>query len=360
MIESLKKLIAHSLKNECAQFFNNHNSEIDTHLLLKKYAQEILDAHLYLLCAPGKLIRPLLVMLTAGCIGGTRAVQTALTPALAVELVHTYSLIHDDLPCMDNDHLRRGQPTTHVVYGDAKALLVGDGLLTAAFEILCHPRGQSDNNLLRIQLIQSLSKAIGPRGMIWGQWLDMSQNQLSQSALESEDFDWKLFKEIHINKTGKLFGACFEMGFLCGLNEFNHLYSDQKIQQIKNEFVQIGLDIGLAFQIVDDILDATQNSHTIGKTAGKDVQQNKLTAIKILGLEQSKKYAIEYLNTATMNFQHLIEKNFKYSSLGSEEKFCPQNLDTEQYLLNLLEILKSIGSEELIGTTRGVIACSIE
>lgn len=331
MIELTKK-IAQLLKQNAAHIVKSDFESCAEQSILAKYQQEITDAHLYLLCSQGKLIRPLFVLLTAGCIGDESAVHVAYPAALSVECVHTYSLVHDDLPSMDNDTTRRGQPTTHVVYGDAKALLVGDGLLTTAFEILSQSTNEYCTPNLAIELIRSLSHACGSSGMIFGQWLDISEPQFPPIETLTELDKLKIFQTIHKNKTGKLFAACFEMGFLCGLQSLEHenskktLFSIEEKKQIQKKFYNIGLDIGLSFQIIDDILDVTQNSETLGKTSGKDLAQNKWNAVTILGLEKATQLADEAISRAKQNFQELYVTYFK------------QNQNAIYYL-NFLELL---------------------
>ncbi|MBX9702678.1 MAG: polyprenyl synthetase family protein [Silvanigrellaceae bacterium] len=179
------------------------------------FCHEIAQAHKYPLCAGGKRIRPLLTLLMAGVLNGESGVENAMDCALAVELIHTYSLVHDDLPSMDNDALRRGKPTSHVVYGEAKALLIGDGLLTEAFQVaLRNPKQHSG------AIAQSLSLGSGPRGMIYGQWLDLS-------FTGAKELTWEQLEHIHTYKTGYLIGTSLELGFLCGC-ENSHLKNLEK------------------------------------------------------------------------------------------------------------------------------------
>lgn len=316
MIE-LTKTVAQLLKQKASLIVKFDAENCAKQTILAQYQNEITDAHLYLLCSQGKLLRPLFVLLTAGCVGDESAVQLAYPAALAVECVHTYSLVHDDLPCMDNDRTRRGKPTTHVVYGDAKALLVGDGLLTMAFEILSQNTNDFFTPHLAIELIRSLSHACGSSGMIFGQWLDISEAQFPPVDTLSESDKIQIFQTIHKNKTGKLFAACFELGFLCGLQTLDRantkeiLFSFEEKQKIQKQFYTIGLDIGFSFQIIDDILDVTQNSETLGKTSGKDIEQNKWNAVTIFGLEKATQLADEAINRAKQNFAELYVTYFK-------------------------------------------------
>ena len=241
------------------------------------------EAHLYPLKAGGKRVRPVLCLLMSRALGQGSAVLRAIPSALALEFVHTYSLVHDDLPCMDNDALRRGLPTTHVVYGDAKALLVGDGLLTAAFQILSSPEllgseycGQTDFEMVSASRI--LSRAAGPRGMVKGQWLDMSLEKLGNKDLEDAE---NLLCQIHHLKTGALLQASLEMGFVHGLGS---TLNSAILSVARPLFERIGFVLGLYFQIQDDLLDQEVSSAQLGKTAGKDMDSDKLTAIKLWGV----------------------------------------------------------------------------
>lgn len=282
------------------------------------WATEALEAHLHPLQAGGKRVRPILCLMMAGALAGDAGVSLAREAACALELVHTYSLVHDDLPCMDNDDLRRGLPTTHKVYGDAKALLVGDGLLTSAFAILPrtgsilrrqHPALWPSNeqlakrllvSQLRAHLASILATQAGPSGMVLGQWLDISFT--GATALPA----WDDLVTLHKFKTGGLLAAACEMGVLCGQAALGLAGTEQmalKLQSpdlsdslpgslqdpracpVRQHARTAGHMLGLAFQIIDDILDVTQSSSVLGKTPGKDAAQNKLTSVSVLGLE---------------------------------------------------------------------------
>ncbi|KAA0966015.1 polyprenyl synthetase family protein [Sporosarcina sp. ANT_H38] len=217
----------------------------------------------YSINAGGKRIRPLLVLATLDDLGAQS--DDALTIACAVELLHTYSLIHDDLPCMDDDDFRRGKPTNHIVYGEAVAVLAGDALQTLAFGSLTHLVDTSAQDTLRI--IRLLSDASGATGMVGGQMLDIEgeTKKLSLSELET----------IHVNKTGALLSFCIGAGaILAGLDE-------EKSAKLKD----FAYHIGLAFQIQDDILDITSTTEELGKTVGSDAISEKSTYPSLLGLE---------------------------------------------------------------------------
>ena len=224
----------------------------------------------------GKRLRPLLVLATAEAVGG--APEAAMRAACAVELIHAYSLVHDDMPCMDNDMLRRGKPTVHVQFGEAQALLVGDALQALAFELLTPEAGVDPavaNALCRL-----LARASGAHGMAGGQAVDLASVGLvlDQPALE----------RMHRLKTGALLQASVLMGALCGTPDA------PAVSQLE----RFGASLGLAFQVVDDILDVTADSTTLGKTAGKDAAANKPTFVALLGLAPAQAYADQLLSQA--------------------------------------------------------------
>ena len=224
----------------------------------------------------GKRLRPLLVMAAAEAVSGDGA--AALRAAVAVELIHAYSLVHDDMPCMDNDVLRRGKPTVHVKYGEAQAMLAGDAMQALAFEVLTPDTGMSPQ--LMSTLVRLLARASGHAGMAGGQAIDLASvgRQLDEASL----------RDMHRRKTGVLLQASVMMGAACGP-------ADAPALAALSEY---GAAVGLAFQVVDDVLDVTQESHVLGKTAGKDVDQNKPTFVSLLGLEAAQKYAYELRDQA--------------------------------------------------------------
>jgi geranylgeranyl pyrophosphate synthase len=259
-------------------------------------SQEISKAIKHPLEAGGKRIRPLLVLLMAGAFGGEKSIQIARKSALAMELIHTYSLVHDDLPCMDNDDYRRGKPTVHKVYGEAKGLLVGDALLTQAFLVISQTdwKGEAD---LTSHLVQTLAESSGASGMIWGQWLDMT-------FAGQQNITWEQLETVHQNKTGKLLGASLELGVLC---------ASCCDDEIRKQARRAGILLGLAFQIMDDILDVTKSSADLGKTAKKDVDQNKVTAVSLLGMETAKRYVVRFTEqTISLLKKILPESNENY------------------------------------------------
>ena len=196
-------------------------------------------------------------------------------PACAVELIHAYSLVHDDMPCMDNDVLRRGKPTVHVKFGDASALLAGDALQALAFELLTPETGMSDAQQARLCCL--LARAAGSAGMAGGQAIDLASVGVALTEHQ--------LREMHRLKTGALLQASVLMGAAFGE------ISAQAHEALK----AYGAAIGLAFQVVDDMLDVTADSATLGKTAGKDADQDKPTYVSVLGLARSVEYAQELL-----------------------------------------------------------------
>ncbi|MBK7050560.1 MAG: polyprenyl synthetase family protein [Rhodoferax sp.] len=251
----------------------------------------LVQAMRYAVLDGGKRLRPLLVMAAWEAVSestpaepGQAAMtagqlETALRAACAVELIHAYSLVHDDMPCMDNDVLRRGKPTVHVQFGEASALLAGDALQALAFELLT----PDDNNIAphrQAHLCRLLARAAGSGGMAGGQAIDLAS--VGVALTESQLHD------MHRLKTGELLQASVMMGAACG----------DASKQALAALHRFGAAVGLAFQVVDDILDVTADSATLGKTAGKDADQHKPTYVSVLGLERSGAYAQELLGQA--------------------------------------------------------------
>jgi geranylgeranyl diphosphate synthase type II len=254
--------------------------------------------------AGGKRLRPLLTLLCAGAFGGQKAIKIAQNPALALEKIHTYSLVHDDLPCMDNDSLRRGKPTTHTIYGEGKALLVGDALLSEAFLILAKTKIKNTHNInYTACLVQELALSAGAHGMIWGQWLDLS-------LAGREQLTWKQIKTTHLQKTGKLLGACFTFGLICAVSTLNKSISPQKLHTLYKKIKIAGMLLGLAFQIKDDILDATKSHLELGKTAGKDHAQQKTTAITLFGEKKAEKMCVKYTQQSVTLVKKVLQDPF--------------------------------------------------
>jgi farnesyl diphosphate synthase len=235
------------------------------------------DAMRYAVLDGGKRLRPLLVMAAGEAVHGNPA--AALRAACSVELIHAYSLVHDDMPCMDNDVLRRGKPTVHVKFGQAQALLAGDALQALAFELLT-PEGDAVPAVQQATLCRLLARAAGHEGMAGGQAIDLAS--IGRNLSEDE------LRQMHRLKTGALLQGSVMMGAACGA-------PDQRATEALSAY---GAAVGLAFQVVDDVLDVTADSGTLGKTAGKDAAHDKPTYVSLLGLERSRAYAQELLQQA--------------------------------------------------------------
>jgi farnesyl diphosphate synthase len=234
------------------------------------------DAMRYAVLNGGKRLRPLLVLATSEAVAG--APEAAMRAACAVELVHAYSLVHDDMPCMDNDVLRRGKPTVHVQFGEAQALLVGDALQALAFELLTPALGVDP--AMGSALCRLLARAAGAHGMAGGQAVDL--------ASVGRVLDLPALERMHRLKTGALLQASVLMGAACGAPDAHAVAQLQRF----------GASLGLAFQVMDDILDVTADSTTLGKTAGKDAAADKPTFVALLGLVPAQAYADQLLSTA--------------------------------------------------------------
>ncbi|XP_068343383.1 geranylgeranyl pyrophosphate synthase, chloroplastic-like [Pyrus communis] len=233
------------------------------------------EAMRYSLLAGGKRVRPVLCLAACELVGGSESM--AMPAACAVEMIHTMSLIHDDLPCMDNDDLRRGKPTNHKVFGEDVAVLAGDSLLAFAFEhISLSTVGVSPARIIRA--VGELAKSIGSEGLVAGQVVDINSEGLSDVGLEQLEY-------IHLHKTAALLECAVVLGSILGGG------SDSEIEKLRT-FARY---IGLLFQVVDDILDVTKSSQELGKTAGKDLVADKVTYPKLLGIEKSREFA-EKLN----------------------------------------------------------------
>lgn len=235
------------------------------------YQKTIFDAMNYSMNAGGKRLRPILIMESYKICGGNS--DDFLPYCSAVEMIHTYSLIHDDLPALDNDDLRRGKPTNHKVYGEAMAILAGDALLSHGFETMLNHAKNSSQPIRHLNAMYEIAKGAGIYGMIGGQVVDV---QSEGKLIEKEKLDY-----IHKNKTAAMIVACMRCGaYLAGADE----------RQLK-AVSEYGENIGLAFQIVDDILDIEGNEETLGKKIGSDIENMKSTYPSLIGMEESKKIA---------------------------------------------------------------------
>jgi farnesyl diphosphate synthase len=226
----------------------------------------------------GKRLRPLLVLAACEATRGARA--AALRAAVAVELIHAYSLVHDDMPCMDNDVLRRGKPTVHVQFGEARAMLAGDAMQALAFEVLTPDDEPGLPAVLQARLCALLARSAGHAGMPGGQAIDLASIGIA--------LDEAQLRDMHRRKTGALLQASVLMGAACGS-------VDARAWEALSQY---GAAIGLAFQVVDDILDVTQCSQTLGKTAGKDEHHDKPTYVSLMGLDAARHHSFELRDEA--------------------------------------------------------------
>jgi geranylgeranyl diphosphate synthase type II len=242
------------------------------------------EAMRYSTQAGGKRLRPVLVLAAARFAGGRGA--DPLPAAVAVECVHTYSLVHDDLPCMDNDDLRRGKPTAHKAFDEATALLAGDALLTHAFALLAS--SYAHDPALATALVGELAGAAGSRRLIGGQMEDLRAER-SGSGTSGD------LKYIHLNKTAAMIEASLAMGARCA----------GAPEPVVGVLRGVGRDLGLAFQVMDDVLDATADTATIGKTAGKDARAGKLTYVSLHGLEAARAIARHHSDAAAAALRSL-------------------------------------------------------
>ena len=265
---------------DAASILQTHGQATDAYLrqLLTRYGaapRRLVESVEYSLMAGGKRLRPALVLECARACGATQNTPAALAAAGAMELIHTFSLVHDDLPAMDNDDLRRGRPTNHKVFGEAMAILAGDAMVTMAFEALAIDAGAHAG-----RLVKELASASGPEGMIGGQVLDM-EGENKPLALEQ-------LQHIHRLKTGALLRCSCRMGAIAAGAD------DTKLAAISD----YGRHIGLAFQIVDDLLDVTATPEQMGKATGKDQKKGKNTYPALLGMDESRRQAQQQLTSA--------------------------------------------------------------
>jgi len=273
------------------------NSALDQLLSGKRstIAPTLWEAMSYSLLAGGKRIRPTLIMESFKACGGSN-VEEVIAAAMSIECMHTYSLIHDDLPCMDDDDLRRGMPTCHKKFDEATAILAADALQALSFELLAELPQNSD---ARIELVRRLALASGAQGMVGGQMLDMEADAGGvNGVLEVE--------RIHLHKTGALLCYCCEAGALLAGADEEKLIACSRY----------GKAVGLLFQIADDILDATATSAELGKSAGKDEAQNKATYVSLVGLERARELAEEMRDIALEACKPLGAEGAQLASLA--------------------------------------------
>lgn len=251
----------------------------------KGYQKTIFEAMNYSLKAGGKRLRPILTLEACRIVGGNE--EDVIPFAIAIEMIHTYSLIHDDLPALDNDDLRRGVPTNHKVYGDAMAILAGDGLLNYAFEIMLSSSIGKENPAKYLNAINEIAKSSGVYGMIGGQVVDIESED---KKIEMEKLDF-----IHLNKTAAIIVGCMRAGAIIG---------DATEEQLEN-ITKYATNIGLSFQIADDILDITGDESKLGKKVGSDIDNNKSTYPSLIGLEKSKEIANDLINEAKTRISNI-------------------------------------------------------
>lgn len=257
---------------EYIDFTESNLKKYNAHAPETEAQKNLIDAMNYSLEAGGKRIRPILVYAFCEAFGGDYRIAAA--PACAIEMIHTFSLIHDDLPAMDNDDFRRGKPSCHKAFGEAMAILAGDALSVLPFEII------SDDDILtssqKVRIISALAKAVGRSGMIGGQVIDM-ENELRSDVDEAD------LRNMYRKKTGQLIAVSCIMGGICaGASE----------KQLETA-AEYAFRLGLAFQIVDDILDVTSSAEILGKPIGSDAEENKTTFVTLYGVEKAQEIASE-------------------------------------------------------------------
>lgn len=277
--DTLRKLLA---QHACTSLPSRESKKADTGVEIDNDLKEAIK---YTLEAPGKRIRSALVLWCCEVVNGS-VNRDAEVAAAAIEMVHTYSLVHDDLPAMDNDDLRRGQPTCHKAFDEATAILTGDALLTLAFEVLAE---RISDPAIAVKLIRRLAHDAGPAGMIAGQMADLKAENSTpvsspipvgrQERGQGQAATKELIQFIHTNKTAKIFRCAAAMGAICGRANDVQL----------NALCEYGLKTGLGFQIADDILDASATSEHLGKTVGKDARAGKVTYLSLMGMEKSRR-----------------------------------------------------------------------
>ena len=251
------------------------------------YQKTVIEAMNYSLSAGGKRLRPILTLEACKIVGGNE--DEAISFAIAIEMIHTYSLIHDDLPALDNDDLRRGRPTNHKVYGEAMGILAGDALLNYAFEVMLAGSINKENPEKYLKAINEIAKGAGIYGMIGGQVVDVeSENK----QIEKEKLDY-----IHMNKTAAMMVGCMRAGATIG---------GANSEQME-EITKYPKNIGLSFQIVDDILDIVGDEAKLGKKVGSDIENHKSTYPSLLGLDKSKEIAHNLIDEAKKSIEKLSD-----------------------------------------------------
>lgn len=260
------------------------------------YQQTIMKAMNYSLKAGGKRLRPILTLESCKIVGGRE--EDAIPFAMAIEMIHTYSLIHDDLPALDNDNLRRGKPTNHKVFGDAMATLAGDALLNYAFEVMLCSSIDKKNSNKYLKAINEIAIHAGIYGMIGGQVVDVeSENKI----IDKDKLDF-----IHLNKTAAMIVGCMRAGAIIG----------EATEEELEKVTKYAKNIGLSFQIVDDILDITGDEIKLGKPVGSDIENNKSTYPSLLGLEKSREIARQLIEEAKFSIDEISSEIFFLNQLA--------------------------------------------
>lgn len=253
------------------------------------YQKKIFESMNYSLKAGGKRLRPILTLEACKIVGGEE--KDAIAFAVAIEMIHTYSLIHDDLPALDNDDLRRGRKTNHKVYGEAMAILAGDGLLNYAYEIMLKESIGKNDSEKYLKAINEIAKAAGIYGMIGGQVVDIES--------EGKTIDMDKLDFIHMNKTAAIIIGCMRAGAIIGNA------TDKQLEDI----TKYAKNIGLSFQIVDDILDIVGDEAKLGKNVGSDIDNEKSTYPSLIGLEKSKEVANQLIKEAKASINQISKDN---------------------------------------------------
>jgi geranylgeranyl diphosphate synthase type II len=296
--------------DDLSQYLKSRRSEIDAALLAflpspPSCPSPVADAMRYSVIAGGKRLRPILCLASAEAVGGD--CRMAIPVACALEFIHTYSLIHDDLPAMDNDTLRRGRPTLHVVAGEGMAILAGDGLLTEAFALMAREPTGDDPALLarKVRVIGIVAAGAGTAGMVGGQAIDLACVPLGDGSPPAP-LDAEALQGMHARKTGALIRAAATTGAVMGGGR------DDQIDAID----RAAAEFGLAFQIIDDVLDVEGASTDLGKTAGKDAAAGKPTYPALYGLEKSRQMAADCLARAASTLQHVDLADSRLLQIG--------------------------------------------
>jgi geranylgeranyl diphosphate synthase type II len=283
-----------SAADDLQQYLSVRRTAIDAALLAAlpsppSCPSAVADAMRFSVSAGGKRLRPILCLASAEAVGGDW--RQAMPAACAIEFIHTYSLIHDDLPAMDNDTLRRGQPALHVIAGEAMAILAGDGLLTEAFALMAREPPEADASLAarKVRVIEIVAAGAGAAGMVGGQAIDLACVTPDAAGVLPPPLDAEALRAMHARKTGALIRASASAGAVIGGG------SDPQIDAIDHA----AAEFGLAFQIIDDVLDVEGASADLGKTAGKDAAAGKPTYPALYGLEASRRMAHDCLDRAT-------------------------------------------------------------